>query len=262
MNNNIPTNLMSIHRMEEELRNQAHSFIQSNDDLASHLSIAESSMDVIDVYVRGQLEASNEGRVLQHLAIRVFNDLASAWKLSASGYFQTAAMVQRDIIETLNLVHHFSNHHDQIDVWFYASDGDRQKLFKPHKIREALESHEGLPNPARADLYKKYCVLAAHPTPEGFAMLKPGGRDAIIGPFMEPLMLRALLEEQGKLAIQAGMLFAIFLNTDSAVSAGVLDAFFTNAIAYSPKYLSHLYTPEAIDKLVECFVELRSMLKI
>ena len=53
-------------------------------------------------------------------------------------------------------------------------------------------------------MYRLFSELAGHPSMEGFAMLRPKGLDARIGPFLDPTALEATASELGRLAIQVG----------------------------------------------------------
>jgi hypothetical protein len=83
----VPQNLLLLHKGEEEIREKNISVISTDPDLVAHLDLTERAMDLIDVFVRQQVEPNDDGRAIQHLGIRIFNGLATAWKLMASGYY-------------------------------------------------------------------------------------------------------------------------------------------------------------------------------
>lgn len=243
----IPQNLVLLHRGEEVQRGKALEFIEADEALQAHVSIVEKAMDLLDVYVRRQKEDSDDGRAIQHLAIRVFNGFATAWKLMASGYFQAAAMIQRDVFETLQLVNYFYHFPEKVAVWRSA---DRKQLlneFGPSRVRKALDNVAGQGKSHREAIYQKFSMLAAHPSRVGFDMLRPkGGNGSVIGPFMEVASLRALLEEHGMLAVQAGFAFNTFLDSEIEVAQPVVHAFAVSAMRYGVRYLGINYTEEQI----------------
>jgi hypothetical protein len=141
----------------------------------------------------------------------VFNDMGAAWKLIASGYFQVAAMIQRDVIESVGLIELFRLKPELVVVWRTGDERTRNDMFKPWKVRKALDDAMGKGPSNRNAIYATFSKLATHPTYEGLQLLGPNGRDATVGPFMELKQLRALLVEHAKLALQAGMAFNVIL---------------------------------------------------
>src|SRR5690606_31983370 len=118
--------------------------------------------------------------------------------------YQVATLILRDAIETIYLVNAFSADRSLVAKWRTA---DRQTLireFGPASIRKLLDAHMGHGKSRRGEIYAKFSTLAAHPSVDGFAMLRPKDQDAHNGPFFDPTALRAVLEEAGMLAVQAG----------------------------------------------------------
>lgn len=239
----VPQNLIYLHQGEEELRAKALQLVQGNADFQAHLGIVERAMNLLDVFVRLQVEPDDDGRAIQHLGIRVFNGFASAWKLMSTGYFQKAGLVQRDLVETIYLVNYFHIHPDRISVWRLA---DRKQLlneFGPSHIRKALDAHAGMGKSKREEIYQKFSMLAAHPSKIGFDMLRPkGGDGAVLGPFMDETALKALLEEQGMLATQAGLAFSMFMDDLAPAQRVAIHSFLTASMRYSARFLGMRYT--------------------
>lgn len=210
----IPQNLIYLHEGEEETRRKNIAAVEADADLLLDLDMIERAMDLIDVFVRQQVEADADGRAVQHLAIRMFNGLATAWKLTASGYYQNAALILRDLIETVYLVNFFHIKPQSIANWRSADRKQLQKEFGPSIIRKALDDDDGKGKSKREQIYYMFSNLAGHPTKAGFDMLKPKGQDAIIGPFPDDTALRALVQELGSLAVQCGLATAVWLDYD------------------------------------------------
>lgn len=237
----VPANLLLLHQGEEQLRERAIWLVGQNPDLADHLDIVERAMDVIDM-LRKHHQADDDERAISHLGIRVFNGFASAWKLAASGYYQVAALILRDVLETTNLVHAFQLDPTLIEKWRNA---DRRTLihdFGPMAIRIILDDAAGFGKSRRHEIYNKFSALAAHPNPAGFAMLRPKDMLAHNGPFSDLTALRALVEEMGMLAPQAGFAFTVFLDTKNAACSAVAHNFLRGVMDYSGKYLSKTYS--------------------
>jgi hypothetical protein len=195
--------LERLHSVEEQLRLQALKLIAGDKRLSMHIAIVEAAMDMIDIYRQTGSEDEDD-KVVQLLGFRIFNDFASSIKLSLSGYSQTAAMILRDVLETTFLVDRFSTDRSAIHRWRNASIKDREREFSPMKVREFLDRRDGFDGQKRKAAYKLFSSLAAHPTMDSFAMLRPIGKDAHLGPFVEEATLEAVISEMGKLAIQVG----------------------------------------------------------
>lgn len=242
-NAKVPANLLLLHQGEEELRQRAVRQVETSPDLADHLGITERAMDVMDM-LRQHYQADDDERAITHLGIRTFNSFATAWKLMASGYYQAATLILRDIVETTNLVNAFHVDRALIEKWRKADRRTLKRDFGPAAVRKILDSAAGLGKSRREAIYIKFSTLAGHPTLDGFAMLRPKGMDAHIGPFSDLTALRAVLQEMGMLAPQAGFAFCIYLDTSIDACSQVAHYFLTGAMDYSGKYLGKPYSNE------------------
>lgn len=248
----VPDNLLRLHAHEGELFARSVDAVARTDGSADHLTIVEAAMDVLDK-LRQMPNESEDEKAIAVLGIRVFNDFASAWKLVAGGYYQVGAMVARDILETIWLVNWFYLEPSLVEQWRMADEAGRFKKFRPSLVRKALDRHAGQGKSKREDIYKKFCNLAAHPTMEGFAMLRPLGMDIKSGPFFDVTALKAMLEEIGMLGPQAGFAFATHLEGQGAGANAVVHKFLRTAMLYSTKYLGITYTQADIDALDELY---------
>jgi len=239
----IPANLLLLHQGEEELHQRALHLIAAAPDLADQLDIVERAMDVMDK-LRQHYQADDDERAISHLAIRAFNGFATAWKLMASGYYQAATLILRDIIETTNLVSAFYTDRSLIEKWRKADRRTLKQDFVPVAVRKILDDHAGLGKSRREEIYIKFSTLAGHPTIDRFAMLRPQGMSAHMGPFSDATALRAVLEEMGMLAPQAGFAFCVYLDTALEDCSAVAHRFLTGAMDYSGKYLGKSYSAE------------------
>ena len=201
---NIPENLESLHAQEEGLRTRARAIVEGNERLGLHLLVVERAMDSADLLRQFPTEDENL-KVVQVLAMRTFNAFGTTVKLALSGYGQNAALVMRDILETVFLLDLFRGDHDAIERWRLAERHERMTQFSPRAVRHVLDERDGFTSGKRADLYRMFSELAGHPTMSSVLMMRPQvDGDAVIGPFIEATSLQAVISEMGRLAIQVG----------------------------------------------------------
>lgn len=248
----IPNNLHLLHGGEEELRAKTLEFIEQSSDLVDHLDLMERTMDILDM-LRQHHDDSDDGKTIVQLGMRCFNSFGAAWKLTASGYYQAAVATLRDLIETSELVDYFYGAPAQIEVWRKADPKQLVREFSPSVIRKALDDRAGLGKSRREEIYKKFCTLGAHPTLNGFAMLRPNGMDAVIGPFVDMNLLRPMLEETGQLAARVGFVFNLHLDTTIDPCNQIAHRFLAGAMEYSGKYLGKVYTQAERDEVDRLF---------
>lgn len=249
----IPENLKSLHAQEEQLRAKAFEVIAADSECQDHVATSDVAMDLLNYFVRNASLDTDDERVIAQLAIRVFNDMGAAWKLIASGYFQVAAMVQRDVVETVFLVGYFRLKPEMVAVWRTADEKTRRDTFKPVAIRIALDDAAGKGVSKRKAIYSMFSTLAAHPTFESLAMLRPDGKDAVIGPYMEAKWLNALLAEHAKAALQAGMEFNNFLRYDTPESHAMTFNMMTAMMTWMERYHGAAFSDEAKAELKQLF---------
>lgn len=189
----IPINFLTLHAEQLAIREKSLTYINDNNDLSDHLSLIEVCLDSIDQF--RQVETDDEDlNTCILLGLRLFNATASAWNLMAFGYYQTAAALIRDIIETGFLLGDFQNDKKRISQWRTANDKNRKQDFKPFAVRTRLDNVDGYIEKKRASVYDNFCELAAHPHPRGFLLIEKDGLRRS-GPFFEEKLLRAILEE-------------------------------------------------------------------
>ncbi len=206
----LPLNLQGLHLHEEALRKRALSLIQGDDKTKLHFEIVEAAMDLADTFRQLRTE-DQDLKVIQLFSLRVFNALGSSLKLALSGYNQNAALILRDVLETVFLLDYFTSNRGQISRWRHADSAARQREFRPIKIREALDTRDGFTGNKRHEMYKMFSELASHPTMNSVLMLRPErGGDAVIGPFVEATGLKSTIAEMGRLAAQVGVHLDLF----------------------------------------------------
>lgn len=214
LNSSFPNNLDSLHKQEQNLRQKALTIIRGNPKLSLHLDVIEHAMSLTNVVVGYPTEDENF-KVIKMLSIRLFNAFGASLALMLSGYHQNGGLVMRDTLETLFLLDLFRTDHNAIERWRFADEKQQREEFSPVAVRIALDNRDGFEKKKRAESYKMFSKLAAHPNMHSQHMLKPKkGGDIAIGPFMEATTLDADLSELGKLGVQAGGILNAFLPSD------------------------------------------------
>jgi hypothetical protein len=97
-------------------------------------------------------------------------------------------------METGFLLDYFRTSPAQIAVWKVSDRATRRKFFDPVKIRIALDDRDRDTTKRRETEYNKLSELASHATYRGFNFTRRGNFGEL-GPFFEPINLKAWLEE-------------------------------------------------------------------
>ena len=188
---------------EELLRSKAIEAIVADQRLHLHLEVVEGAMNIAD-WLR-QFETDDEDlKLIQVLGIRMFNAFGASLKLCCSGYYQNAALILRDVLETVFLVDLFRRDKSLIAKWRLADKASRMKQFKPVLVRTMLDDRDGFTERKRAAMYDLFSELAGHATMQSIEMLRPRGMDVHCGPFFDATALEAVISEMGRLAVQVG----------------------------------------------------------
>ena len=124
----FPENFGSLHDHEEAIRQNSIAAIEASNDLAAHAVAIESSMNALSHFTHGYLTDDQDKLMVQLLGIRMFNSAGSAMKLLLSGYYQNAATLMRELLETANLVDYFTINPKLITRWRTASDKERWRI--------------------------------------------------------------------------------------------------------------------------------------
>lgn len=210
----LPSRLTSLYMGEEFLRTKAQAFIAQDTRLTLHIAIVERAMDLCDLVRQVPIE-DEDFKVVQILAMRMFNAFGASLKLALAGYSQNSALVMRDILETVFLVDLFRGDRSKITQWRLADRKTLKQHFSLVAVQEALDSRDGNTEKRRHDVYKLFSELAGHPSMKSAWMMRPEkDGDAVIGPFMEKTSLEAVLSEMGRLAVQAGQHLREFFPKD------------------------------------------------
>ena len=188
----LPENLESLYKHEEEIRKQSIFEINKDPKLVDHLEIVYASLDIINLNMAYKNQTDDE-LTIQFLGTRLFNSVVSSLKMLLAGYYQISFMVQRDILETGFLLDFFSIDPSKIPDWKNSSSEERYKKYSPSVIRKALDDRDGFKRRKRGQTYQQMCEYATHPTYIGFRLLAPE-RSVKIGPFFSLKYLTSALE--------------------------------------------------------------------
>ena len=186
--------------------------------LALHVRVVESAMDLADLLRQAPTE-DEDMKVIQILGMRTFNAFGASLKLALSGYTQNGALILRDVLETVFLLNLFRGDGTFIERWRFANEQTRRREFSPAAVRKALDERDGFRGRKREEMYRMFSELAAHPTMKSAYLMGPEKEgDAVIGPFIAPGTLEAVISEMGRLAVQVGeALDSFFPETWAAV---------------------------------------------
>jgi hypothetical protein len=219
----------SLHTGEEVTRRESVAAIIKSETMALHVKTLEAALDLIDHFTRQYETAEQDALTLQLLGVRVFNTTGSALSALLAGYYQTATMQMRDVLETWFLLDYFGIDAGRIQQWRTLPEKERRKLFGPVDIRKALDARDGFKGMKRAEHYRILSSYGAHPSPESFRLYRRDANGlAIIGPFFEETSLASLLAELAKIVVGAaitfGRMFEIRGRHDQLARLDFLDA--------------------------------------
>jgi hypothetical protein len=247
----LPENFHLLHEAEETIRGQSLEAIKASEHLRMHAEMIEHTMSTLWYFIREHQSLSDDVRTIQLFGIRLFNATASVLKLLLSGYYQTSVLQQRDLLETIFLLDYFRMDQSLIAEWRDSTDGVRRKKFSPATVRKALDKRDGFTTGKRADAYKMFCELGAHPTYLGFHMLtQETGGDVYTGPFFHIKSLKAGLEELAKHLANAGGIFINLLPRQPSDIPACL-VFSETQGQWAERFLGRPFDRSQIDELRE-----------
>ncbi|WP_398482514.1 hypothetical protein [Tardiphaga sp.] len=202
----LPENFDLLAAGEDQIRALSKAAIEASPDLLLHARMIEASMSTLDKEAKQHEHKDEDDLVMKMLAARMFNSAASTMRLLMTGYYQSAIMILRDILETAFLLDYFRSFPDRIPAWRQCTEEERRKKFSAVKIRTALDERDGAQGLRRAKDYNQLCELGTHPTYRGFGILTRQNSDLVnVGPFFNLPALNATLAETAKSIMQAAV---------------------------------------------------------
>ncbi len=185
--------LVSEARIEED--NDA--IVLASPELQEHVEIINRSLDFIANIPKNVIHRDEWQLVVQRLIVRCFNSAASSLRLARGGYYQPAFSMIRDLIETTFLLDLFERKPDEIRKWTTLKPKERESRFSTFAVRKKLDDFDGNKKSLRSEIFKALSTYAAHPTPEGFAIISPNMMTQV-GPFPDAERMTAVLQELAK----------------------------------------------------------------
>ncbi len=173
--------------------------MQANDALAAqspsvadHRAMVNVNLALLSKFFEVREAKTGDENTIMLLGARVFNSSATALHLALSGYYQTAFMLLRDLIEVTNLLDYFLTNRLAIAHWRNASDRQLRKLFSPKTIRDALNARDQITRDVRNEYYSALSETAVHATFHGVRLLMHDDK-IMVGPFSSMPLLESVL---------------------------------------------------------------------
>lgn len=215
--------------------------IVRNDELRDHITIINIALDLISRLPTAYSHRNEDELTVFCLMVRCFNSAASCLRLLRCGYYQPAFTMIRDLVETTFLLDLFEREPAKIANWRSLPARKRESLFKPMKVRERLDELDGFREKNRAKAYKLLSTYAAHPTPEGCAVIAPGSMMQI-GPFPNEERLTAGLQDLAKYVISAAFIIDRHVANGNNDVLAAERAFLAESASWRSKYMPEITT--------------------
>lgn len=139
---------------------------------------------------------------IQALGIRCLNNLGACSDLIVRGYYQQAAVLVRDLLETSFLLDLFSRAPQHLRPWIDLGKDAGKKTYRPFKVRTLLEELDGQQVDARQRLYEIYSSSGTHPNSDGLGIISPEGI-TMVGPFSDRERLIVLTYDMTRFGVMA-----------------------------------------------------------
>jgi hypothetical protein len=180
-------------------------YICGNAELRHHVELINGALDFIDTLITAESHRDEDELAVFRLAARCFNSGAASLRLLRCAYWQRGFALVRDLLETVFLLDLLISDRLLLREWRSLAEKERERRFRPVKVREQLDARDGFTGKRRAEAYQLLSHYAAHPTPEGSQIISPGSITNV-GPYeSEPAFWAALFELAKHLA-QASVL--------------------------------------------------------
>jgi hypothetical protein len=202
----LPEYLANIHDKEEFVQVKSLELIFGAPEFKAYVNSIHQAQVVLGEIGVHESPTDLQRWVVSGLALRIFNSVASAFRLTIHGYFQTAQMVLRDVVEVSFLLRYFYLDPEKIEAWQHADEKTLKKEFGPSKVRkksaklaETLEKgvDEQVEEETMNKMYSRFCREAAHADPRGQQLVYHDGA-LQFGPIENPEFLKRTLFEIAK----------------------------------------------------------------
>ncbi len=250
---NMPENLDNLHRHAEEIRAASKELIAAEQAAGDNIRIVYASLDVLFDITNVYDSHDDNELTVQFLGLRLFNTITSSVELLLAGYYQSAVILMRDLLETGYLLDYFTIDRDKIGQWKNCTNKERQRKFQPAKVRQALDRRDGFEERNREYIYQTVCEHAVHPTYMGNKLVAPDGL-GLIGPFFDGRFLQALLKELAMRVPYFVLVYLVHFPNLPSEFKPIKDKFLADCTAWSDQYAAdgqaHLNT-SGLSELVQ-----------
>lgn len=233
----FPENFEFLHAAEGRIRQQSIAAIEASADLTLHIHVIEAAINSMQHYILRDGHQDEDDLHVRLLGIRLSNGAMASLTMLLTGFYQSAALLERDIMETSFLLDYLSLDRSRVAHWRTADEKTLRDDYKPVTVRIALDDHYQHVGKKRAADYKLFSELASHPTPKGFAMLRRPGGDHEWGPFFDATALTATISELAKLAILSGETLERFFMRATRLDYETQFRFYSTKVRWFERFL-------------------------
>lgn len=162
------------------------------------------------------------------MAGRCVSNLASAWRLAETGYYDEALSLVRSVGEIASLLNWFWCDNREVRNWLDLSERERRKRYQPAEVRDQLRRLNWLV-PFDDEHYGRLCELAVHPTPETKPNAHRDSQRPVVGAYFQAAGFSlAVWELCWALTVVAGPIakLAIFPESEAKAMVEVTAALF------------------------------------
>lgn len=197
------SNSLQFYVDEARIEQLSNEWLSDDPEMRDHAILVNRCFQAFHELLQSYPHETEDELVVLRLGVRLFNDGGAALKSARCGYWQPAFAMLRDMMETTWLLEYFRLDPAKINRWRTSDYKIRKKEFKGPEIRDAIA--RGMPS-TRHEVYSRFSEHAAHPSPEGFALISPNNMTEL-GPFPEETRLRAFMQEIAPLFLSAALAF-------------------------------------------------------
>jgi hypothetical protein len=172
---------------EQQCRSDTQCFLASApDDLTGALRAFDEVFRRMYLFSCCNWGCHGKEHVFEYLAGRVVSNLASAWQLAETGYYDESLSLVRSVGEIANLLNLLWRDDQEIRTWLDSEEREHRKRYAPAAVRARLRKLRCLV-PFDDDHYGRLCQLAIHPTPKTRPNAHQDSRQPVVGAVFQPI---------------------------------------------------------------------------
>jgi hypothetical protein len=216
-------------------------FVRASEEMQDHVSMINAALHLISS-IPSHIEHTNDDELaVQRLILRCFNAGAASLRLARCGYYQPAFSLVRDVIETTFLLDLFSRVPKEVKQWRTLPVKERESRFSTFTVRKKLDDFDPGKKSLRTEIYKRFSNYAAHPTPEGAAVISPDMMTKI-GPFSDEQRFLGVLQELAKHLGYTAIVSGMHMPDDDGVAAQLRASYLGPLNNWLAKYMPNTPT--------------------